>query len=449
MRRNSLVLKLICIVSAFFVACEDPNEVGSSLQQNNINTNVIDTFSIESKVVYYPNDITTNQAIALLVGTHNDAEFGTTEAKSFFQILQITENVTLDASATCDSVSLELPYRTVGYSYNKGIGTRTYYHQQFVGDVSREQTIYVHQLEEDILEQDYTTKDELTYGSNPVGSITKSHQLYEGGASQDSTYYLTIPLEVSTGNEILSASNNVTNDVLVSNFKGFALVGDEDDNNSILAFEHITKVARLFVYYHTDEEDSLSLEYRINVNSKNFNQITADLSTSSVNTLTEEGNEISTNDLNNLGYIQAGTGIHTQISLPSLQKFVTENNTVAINKAELEVFVNESVADSAFENGPPFNIVLTDIEQEEIRNDESLYSSVPAFAFSYDAINKKYNVNITEFVQELVTKEDTLTELIIAPSLNATRTNYTTFYDGDAIHGEKAMKLKIYYSEVK
>ena len=56
----------------FFMSCKDPNEVGSSLLKENSNTTFIDTFSIETEVVYYPENLLSSQATSLLVGKTTD-----------------------------------------------------------------------------------------------------------------------------------------------------------------------------------------------------------------------------------------------------------------------------------------------------------------------------------------------------------------------------------------
>ena len=255
----NIVFRLICVfyVSAFFMSCKDPNEVGSSLLKENSNTTFIDTFSIETDVVFYPENLLTNKATSILVGNVTDPNFGKVSAKSFFQLRLSEENIPIEENVTVDSVIFYLPYKVNGYLYTKigSTGNGYYPHAQFFGDTTKSHTLSLHELSEQLTDQDYTVDDAVTYNSSALGSVTTDHKpttdlVYS--TSQRSiveTPTLQIPLNNDLGTRLLDLARNGTQDNFLTNFNGFALVASDDDA-SIINFNHIGNNPRMAVYVY-------------------------------------------------------------------------------------------------------------------------------------------------------------------------------------------------------
>lgn len=456
MKLNSLFIKLICIsyISAFFMACEDPNEVGSSLQKETSLTTFIDTFTIESEVVYFPEELLTNKAQNLLVGTYIDPNFGTTTAKSFFQLRLSEENISIDDNAVCDSVVFFLPYQIDEFEYSKnGTSVTKYKHANIVGDTTKTQTISLHELTENVNDRDYYVSDALTYDPTILGSVTLAHTPLQ-------TDTLRIPLNKEFGSRLLTLARNGTQDALLNDLKGMALVGDNSDA-AILAFDHINNSpAVVYVYYSTSENTGFYFRFYVNAESQNFNSITIDRSTTKLNTLQKSGDKISTNNLENLAYIQAGTGLQTQIKIPNFQKFTEENPNISINKAELVLHVEETIPQYAYSNGPPLSIFLNNVSNDvvdkgdddniiQIENDLSIIIGSTSYGFGYNPENNSYTLPITSYIQDLALGTRNLEALNISSALNATRVNMSRFYAHNHTNQEKAMKLKVYYTKVQ
>lgn len=460
----NIVFRLICVfyVSAFFMSCKDPNEVGSSLLKENSNTTFIDTFSIETDVVFYPENLLSNKATSILVGNITDPNFGKISAKSFFQLRLSEENIPIEENVTVDSVIFFLPYKVNAYRYTK-IGATSqgsYAHAQFVGDTTKSQTLSVHELTEALTDQDYTIHDAVNYNTTSLGNVTTTHNPTTGYVTGQKNPTLQIPLDKNLGTRLLNLARNGTHDNFLANFNGFALVADDNDA-SIINFDHISNIPRMavYVYYRTAENENYYFRFYVSNESQNFNQIKSDRSSAMINPLQNTGDKISTKNLNNFGYLQSGTGIHTQLNIPYLKKFIEENPLISIDKAELILQVEEVDATYGYENGPTPTLSLKDVKNNAIvTNDDGATVQIPndlstggtpSYAFSYNPITQNYTLPLTSYVQQLSLQKEELESLIIAPSLNATRMNYSRFYDNNSTNGDKAMKLRIYYTKVQ
>ena len=370
----TILFRLICIfyVSAFFMSCQDPNEVGSSLLKEDANTAFIDTFSIETQVVFYPEDLLSNKANSLLVGKMIDPNFGEITDKSFVQLRLSEENVPIEDNVVCDSVIFFLPYKINDYSYSKdGFTSSVYGHAQFVGDTNKGQTIAVHELTEGLItDQNYTVHDNLSYNSTALGSVTTAPTPTTGYVyNPKTTPTLKIPLEKELGTRLLNLARNNTQDNFLANFKGLALVSE--DNASILNFDHITASSRMafYVYYHTSKDEAYYFRFYVNNESLNFNQIKSNRSSTSLNSLQNSGDKIETKNLNHFGYLQSGTGICTQVTIPHLQKFLDANPLISINGADLIFYTEEETSIYAYENGPVSTVAAKNVVNALIEKD--------------------------------------------------------------------------------
>lgn len=378
------------------------------------------------------------------------------------------ENIPIEENVTVDSVIFFLPYKVNGYKYTKiGATQDSYYpHAQYVGDTTKSHTISVHELSESLTDQDYNVNDAVNYNSTALGSITTTHNPTTGVVYSISDELITetptlqIPLDKNLGSRLLDLARNGTQDNFLANFNGFALVADDNDA-SIINFNHVSNTPRMavYVYYRTSKNENYYFRFYVSSDSQNFNQIKSDRSSAMINTLQNTGDKISTKNLNNFGYLQSGTGIHTQLKIPYLKKFIEENPLVSINKAELILQVEEVDATYGYENGPTPTLSLKDVKNNAIvTNDDGTTVQIPNdlstggtpyYSFSYNPIKQIYTLPLTSYVQQLSLQKEELESLIIAPTLNATRTNLSRFYDNNNSNGDKAMKLRIYYTKVQ
>ncbi len=435
------------------MACEDPNEIGSSLQKETSLTTFTDTFTIESEVLYVPEDLLTNKAQNLLVGTHTDPNFGTITTKSFFQLQLSEENVPISESAVCDSVVIFLPYQITTFAYSKnGASNTAYKHANITGDTTKTQTISVHELTEDITDKNYYANDALNYDPTPLGSITLAHTPVQTGT-------LKITLNKELGARLLLLARYGTQSALLESFKGLALVGDDSDA-AVLAFDHINSSATVYVYYNTDNNTGFYYRFYGNGDSQNFNSIQVNRSTTNLSKFEKSGDKISTTDLDNLGYLHSGTGLVTQIKIPYFKEFIEQNPNISINKAELILHVEEAVPQYAYTNGPPLSLVLNNVTNDvidkgdddnivQIENDISVINNNITYGFGYSPENRSYTMAITSYIQDLALGTRNIEALNITSALNATRVNMTRFYDHNHPNQEKAMKLRVYYTKVQ
>ncbi len=85
---NLLIRKLaLCLsISALFLACEDPQDIGKDLQPQNQDFGVLftDTVTVRTSTVLV-DSVRTSISNYMLAGQYMDAKLGTVTAKTFFQ----------------------------------------------------------------------------------------------------------------------------------------------------------------------------------------------------------------------------------------------------------------------------------------------------------------------------------------------------------------------------
>lgn len=439
--KNISIIRLICvIISAFFiVACEKPNELGVELQDQDdlINLSLTDTISIESKSVLL-NNIESYGLSILLAGSYDDTEIGhEVVTSSYFQYRTSEDNPDFGSNPVCDSIKLILDY--TGYYY---------------GDTTVSQTYHVYQLTEEMSEDSsYKTTSNVTFDASEIGSV--SSPVYP-----QSVDTFTIELDNTFGQELLDNAGNYTPSDFATVYKGLKIEAGNGSTGAVVGFDLSSSNTRVELYYHNDD-DTTSYDFDMSNSYPCFNKVSATYTTA-LSGLTNTGDSVVTANTNNVGFIQAGTGLVTKLTFPHLDKFSEIANEITINRAEIILSGVDGTFNGDHDEPPLFiqayktdksNEILLDEDDngELIENFSFLVGESSTSQFTLDEDNHQYKLNITSYFQDLVNGNETNSGMIIIPAfVNATRVSRFLYYDQENVSKpEEALKIRVYFTSNK
>ena len=412
----------------FFTSCKDP-DIGL-IPDEQIGTHFTDTFTIKSSIILL-DSIQTQNTSYLLTGSYFDLiKFGYVRAESYTQVRLSQTPVEFGPNPVLDKIVLYLDY--------------AYYY----GDTNQFQTIFIYQLENDLIDTTaYYNSDIAVYGKK-LGS-----KWFLPKYSSDS---LTITLDNQFGNDLLALDSATlgSQETFLDYFKGIAIVAPNVGNTAIFGFNAKGKSA-IKLYYSNDTAASLVYEFEINAQCARFNHIESNRTGTPIGSLITTGDEISSDLTNNECYLQAGIGIRTKIEFPYLDIFKDSVGDVAINKAELVL----DVVDGSIGNfEQPFVLFLFEADSNNqiiksengvnkiIYPDISCISIIPE-AICYDEDQQTYTADLSSYIQAFLYNKIYSDEIIISPSSIKLTVNRLLF--GSNKHPANPMKLKVYYTVIK
>ena len=298
---------------AFLTSCNNSDEVGLNLTAPGERFRyVIDSSAVVTATTLRQDSLTSEKRSASLLGCMNDPVFGRSIAHLLSQFRLTSNEVEFSETAVIDSTVLLLK------------------NLSWYGDTTTPQPLRVYELTQDLFfDSTYYSNLDITgfYDeSSPIADIS-----YTPRPSQDS---LLIRLSDTFGQKILDAdtsylSNNTT---WLTFFRGLFIEAlPVEQGGSIISYNFTGGESRFTLYYHDDENDSLSYEVIINSNCTWINLFQHDYSGASVSGWVND----SLYDHPEV-YMQgmSGTRAHIRLELPESILSMVETG-VAINKAEI------------------------------------------------------------------------------------------------------------------
>ena len=255
-------LGAVLIVSALFFSCEDPSEVGLSLNPDlqNLKIQFVD-IPLEVVNVRFDSINTSNQG-RLLVGNMPDPEFGNISATAFTQVRPTKLKPKIPDDAEFLSLKLNV---LVNYEY----GTTLNSNQKF----------YIHQLSDTIARGVvYYKEDAIPYNADFIGNFVFP-------LDPANTDTIKVNLSDAVGKDLLEKARGtvVFNSANSFNeyFKGLAFVSD-DNNSAVIGINSESSETKMILTYKTPK-DTTELEFLFNVTTngtalitKQFNHIAID-----------------------------------------------------------------------------------------------------------------------------------------------------------------------------
>jgi len=274
---------------------------GEDLTQSNINVMQIDTFSIKMSTFKY-DSIVNNGDTRIVVGRYTDPYFGKVNASAYIDFVPAT--YTIDALAVFDSVVVSMKYD--GFYYN---------------DTLAQKTVKIQQLAKELR---YKSDQAYFYNTSTIAASDAiiGQKTFRPRISNDS---LTVTLDKAFGKNLFDKlQSRVINDTdqFLDYFKGLKISPDEAEDASIIGFDPTNSYIRM--YYSFPDQISttklyVDLKYNSTLTPKYFSNIQSDRGSTPLAALTTQRNELKSSVLNNLAFIQSGTGITTKITFPSIR----------------------------------------------------------------------------------------------------------------------------------
>lgn len=345
----------------------------------------------------------------MLLGAMNDLEFGTTKASFYTQVkLSATQvDFTEEGSFTniqADSIVLSLAYASDQYGFD--------YPQQYE----------VYELNEQLY------KDSVYFAPFTLSTSSQDLVLPESRNQRpapDQPVYLAddtlspqlrLRLNNSLAERILNQANqdSLNSDLFTQFIKGFFVTVDDQvippNNGGVHYFDPLSVNTKMTLYYTgvKDATDTLHKSFDLLINSavESISSPTHEYTSANV----ELQNQLAQNTFEAAGFafIQAGAGLKVQVELPFLTAY--SSDTMAINRAELVIpFESNSIFP------PPGRLFAIGKDADDIGYFLPDFLEGDAHFNGYiDPINEEYRINISRWVQQIVsgTREPGRLELV-------------------------------------
>lgn len=436
------------LTSIFVTSCDESSVVGLDVQPTNdlLNVSNQDTTTLVTKTVKM-DSLRTDETILQLVttdvllGTYIDPIFGRSSASIYTQLKLNTENPGFGINPILDSAVLSLVYDS-SYCY---------------GETERvAQNISVFKVFEDIKAEDKyysfnslsTSTFDLASGYAFIPEPTKSVTI-QGEALKPQ---LRIKL-IQLGQGILNnqGTGNLDNNAAFQKFiKGFYITTENTSSlnsgeGNILRFNLEDSQSKLTLYYRNDTEDSL--KYDLSMNSvARFSRFTHDFTSVDVNLASQLS--VSPPTQNDVVFVQSMSGLKVKIEIPYIMGW-NKASTTTINKAELVIKVNPNATYKLDIFTAPEKLMLYGISDDG--SDYVLpdfYEGSSYFGGVYNLTTQEYRINISRYIQQVLTGERKNNGLHLLALNGAINANRAVIGGGGSGAGAYQMKLKITHTKI-
>lgn len=336
LKRSITLLAISIFLFIFAGACDkDMNIMLDDSATSEVGVSFQDSFTVHTASTQLT-DLPSAATGTVLIGKATLPQIGSVRATSYFRIGFPSFANDIPETAQFDSLNIILKPNA-----------RRYY----FGDSTKTQTLYVHQLNEDLALKTLTTglqnkalpiyvtgpslftDQTFSYNSTPLGSKSFNPRI----KTMDT---LAIRLSdqvgqnlfglIKTGDPRVSSNENFAN-----YFKGLALVPDAS-NTVAIGFSDTVDVKINYSYVGNDgfKKTGAKVLSLMDPNYQ-YNQIGYDRTGTAFASLAP-GKAVKTSATGGLTYVQAGTGVVAKLNIPSLKEFLQDEN-MSINKAELVI----------------------------------------------------------------------------------------------------------------
>ncbi|MDX2191532.1 MAG: DUF4270 family protein [Bacteroidota bacterium] len=339
-RGKSSLSILYCLL--LFIACRrgDDELAGSITPRKDVSSTFFtDTFTLSTSTMLF-DSIITNGRYRQLVGEYNDPIFGKITSEAYMRILPTSNFSSFGPNTVLDSIVLQTSYQVNADGINRYVyGSET--------DTIR---IGVYEITSDFEVKSYSSKDFLSASNIPLCTLkiipnpssTIAGVPNAGFNTKDDLGFNQLLARARVDNELGQRFiDNVTkflnNTDFTGMFKGIALK-PLPNNNGIIGINYPT----LLLYYHNYYAyNNLYINNITGIpvarnRTYTFSNISVDRSTSKLNKLSNNYDEIPSNSINDQCFIQASTGVGAKINFPSIDAFRKSlTSKIIVNRAYL------------------------------------------------------------------------------------------------------------------
>lgn len=335
------------------------------------------------------------------LGSTQDPIFGTTDASIYtnFSITNNLTNVSFGPNAVLDSAELIIRDLEI---YNGDANTTLNYEVFTLNEKLQNEVLY------------YTNS--VFQKSNSKINITNGRYV-----TRNAKRYLTIKLDPNFAQYILQTDANLTNNTAFQNaYKGFYITTasssatlSPSNLGAIRKMDLNDELSGVKLYYHNNNSTSYKGEEFLfsfrGIDALRTNYIKQNYSAAYYN-LYDQITGAGTNDTlkgNVNTYLNHFGGSRIRVHIPYINNFVDSQN-VAINRAELIVSIDETLAPPSEYYGTPAELALiasSSTGVEELVWDQLEATDFVKYGGNFDVTNKRYVFNIARQMQKIITKK--------------------------------------------
>lgn len=421
----------LVIFSAFFLlSCEEPNEIGLSLNPDDKIGVYFVELPVETSMVYV-DSFNTSSGNVIYAGMQSVPDFGTTEATAYTQV-----------SWTATAIRTGAVFDSITFSLDPSV---------FNGaDTNAVQTFTVHRIAPDtsITFKNYYRTSSISYEEQALGGGSFLYRTADDSATTVRDDLFIFHLDNAFGQEIfdyLKDTTAVLEDTtrFYESFRGLVIKG-RPENDAVVGFNLNSSGSRVTLHYHTpDTTHQLNLPTFSGINTQqgvvnivpNFSNITSDRATGTLPSV-DSYEEF---QANGVIYSHYASGLVPRVNFDVFNAFKDTAGSFVINKAELVV---NNVQTASTDLKAPANIgfYLTD-ESNFVRGVLSGSSDINSpLNFTYDRVNNDY-FNDTYYYFSRINDGTIDYNKALIHSFNSSF-DYFKVNSGD-------IKLRIYYTKLK
>ena len=388
----SVVFRTISFIFILFtLACSKPaGEIGALVQPEDSKLKVFWTDTAEVYAYSKPYDtVRTGGLNTTLLGSLMDPTFGLTVASFYTQVMLDRSGYRFGDNPMLDSLVLQLKYN--GDSY---------------GDTTTMLTAHVYQMTENFqTDTTYYSNIDIPYDPFDYANFNFLPRPHDSIVMGDDTIASVLRINLSNispalGNILLRADTTImdSNDVFIEYFKGLYVTTEPvTDKGSLIYFNLLNNLSEMIVYYHNDEDDSLSFTYPITNVTKYASKYEHDYSLGTPEFITQaiDGDTALGSDK---FYASGLAGIATVIKIPNIQTW-NHLGTIALNEAKLVLPGNSE--DTLLP--APHYLALSEITDDgdfEYLPDDN--GDIAYFGGYYNPEFNSYTFRITRYLQSLI-----------------------------------------------
>lgn len=439
-------------------SCNDSNLIGAEVvDPDRADVEFTDTLTLLGTSVFGDSVRTYNSLSLLgsyLCGTLDDPILGRSESDIYTQLrLGGTPDSSVfqglsGGTTKLDSVIFVLTYDTAS----------------FFGKINTEQDISVHILDEDMdnnadyySDQSFSANEQLAIGTVNPSKFDTTFSIISGGDTiRPPQMRITVDRNHPLFTDILFNENSMEyyqNDTSLLNvFRGLKIESSATggDNDLMMAFSLSSGVSGLYLYYHIPGGDSTFYRFRVNNNAAqmvNFNQ---DYTGSFANDF------ISSNPpQDSLLFVQGMSGLNTKLSIP----YARNLQNVIVNQAQLEFTLATILPqdDPAFHEDPLSQLLISKLDEDgnleviadlasafNLGNVTGIFGGNITTEEDETVILRKYTMNISEHLQDIINGVETNNEIFISALAKAQIAQRSILFG--PTHTQYPVKLNLTYT---
>jgi hypothetical protein len=422
-------------------ACDTPASIGNDLQPDEllIKTEQVDTFKIRLRS-YKIDSVKTLGASNMLIGHVSHPVFGKITASSFanMDLLAGVDSLSLQSGDVKTPPVYDSTYISFDWDYAFGEEAQT---------ASRR--LLVKELQQPL---DTTGgKSYYQFSTVPVSNNILLDTMYSFASTSSNIARFRLGDEMGRKLIELATQGKINfREAVYDVLKGISV--ESDASGQSIFGSSLLGNTQISVYYHyiRNANDTVRAAVLLRPGLR-FNHIEADRTGTALAGL-ENGEEIKSEDLENIGVLQCGAGIGLRMELPDFANF-SYANKVAINRAQL--FINPVPGSVQKNQLPPTTLYFARVNDQGKVLFSSNGSVALAANMSGGSVNTQYIgsgqsytfADLTSYIEAAANGVITGNDLIIYPR-DQINNSVNWLQLGDSKHpGDFPLELRIYYTK--